>query len=371
MRGCLVSPLVLLLSIILNIGAGAQLVISELMADNETTITDNFGDHSDWVEIHNPSDTTVDLNQWCLTDDADNLTQWRFPGISLPAGGFLMVWVSNRDLRNAGEPLHANFALSRGGEYLALVRPDGVTVEHQFAPAFPPLRGDESFGLRFNTTVHVAEGDPARYRMPDSASSPVADWREADFDDSGWSTGPSGLGFGLMVPGITVRHVFKNGTMDGLADAVDLADRPESDPLVLSSTTVVLPTLNVLGEGSDGNYGDNDPPPGGNGDNYAIRATGMIEIGSAGTYTFGLNSDDGGRIVINGSTVMADDTFHGPEDNLGSLFLPAGLHAFEVIMFEGGGGDSVEFSPPRARLVSSIRERSAWSATPPTAVCRH
>ena len=29
-------------------------------------------------------------------------------------------------------------ALGAGGEYLALVRPDGTTVAHEFAPAFPP-----------------------------------------------------------------------------------------------------------------------------------------------------------------------------------------------------------------------------------------
>ncbi len=323
--------------------AVAQAVISEFMADNNNSVFDNFGDDSDWIEIHNPTDVPLNLNQWALTDNASNLIKWRFPAVTLDPGGFLVVWASNRNLRNPDLPLHTNFALSKDGEYLALVRPDGTTVEHEFAPAFPPQGENESFGLRFDRTVHVAEGDPVRYRVPDSAGSPPAEWRDAGFNDSGWAEGPSGLGFGMMVPGITVRQVFKNGTVVGLADAVNVASLPDGHPGMLGSATAVLPVLNILGEGGDGRYGSNYPPPAGNGDNYVIRATGLIEITTPGPYTFGLNSDDGGRIRINDQNVMVDDTFHGPQDHFGSVTLAAGIHSFEVIMFEQGGGDCVEF----------------------------
>jgi hypothetical protein len=333
----------LLACCLLLMDAVAQPVISEFMADNQTTAPDDFGDFSDWIEIHNPTSAAIDLGQWVLTDNAANLSKWRFPQVVLEPGGFMMVWASGRNLRNPAAPLHTNFSLARGGEYLALVRPDGETVEQDFAPAFPPLRADESFGLRFNRTVHVAEGAAVRYRVPSSADSPPADWRLPAFNDSAWTQGPSGLGFGLMVPGMTVRHVFKNGGIQGLTDAANLSLLPDGDPLVLRSTTVVLPVLNILGTGGDGRYGSNYSPPGGNGDNYVIRATGFIEIPAAGTYTFGLNSDDGGRIRINGINVMVDDTFHGPQDNFGNIQLAAGQHSFEVIMFEGGGGDCVEF----------------------------
>lgn len=328
---------------LLLIDAVAQPVISEFMADNKSTVVDQFGEFSDWIEIHNPTDTAIDLSQWALTDSATNLTKWRFPAMDLEPGGFAVVWASGRNLRIPGAPLHTNFSLAKDGEYLALVRPDGVTVEQEFAPAYPPLRADESFGLRFHRTVHVAEGAALRYRVPTASTSPPADWRLPGFDDTTWAQGPSGLGFGLMVPGMTVRHVFKNGSIQGLTDAENLSLLPDSDPRVLRSATVVLPVLNILGTGGDGRYGSNYPPPAGNGDHYVIRATGFLEIPTAGTYTFGLNSDDGGRIRINRVNVMVDDTFHGPQDNFGNIQLAAGLHSFEVIMFEGGGGDCVEF----------------------------
>jgi len=48
-----------------------------------------------------------------------------------PAGGFLLVFASDKASPPAGE-LHANFKLSASGDYLALVKPDGVrTVQVQ------------------------------------------------------------------------------------------------------------------------------------------------------------------------------------------------------------------------------------------------
>ncbi|RYD39308.1 MAG: hypothetical protein EOP85_16170, partial [Verrucomicrobiaceae bacterium] len=77
--------------------------------------------------------------------------------------------------------------------------------------------------------------------------------------------------------------------------------------------------------------------------NYAVMATGNITITSAGTYTFGLNSDDGGRILIDGVEIMRDDNWHGAQDSLGTATLTAGQHTFQVVMFEGYYGDCLEF----------------------------
>ncbi len=322
-------------------------VISEFMADNESTIRDEDGDFSDWIEIHNPTAEALPLNQWCLTDSATNPTKWRFPDMELAPGEFLVVWASNKNRRTPGAPLHANFALSKDGEYLALVRPDG-TAGQAFAPAFPPQRADESFGARFDSVTLLERGETVRFRAPDGAGNPTADWREAAYDDGSWSSGPSGLGHGMTVPGITVRQVFKNVALNGelsggLPDANALLALPDGHPGILSSTTATVPVVNFLGEGSDGRFGGNLSPPGGAGDDYAIQATGFVEIATAGTYTFGLNSDDGGSIHINGSPVMIDNSYHGPQDHFGNVFLEAGLHSFVVVMFERGGGDCVEF----------------------------
>jgi hypothetical protein len=322
----------------------AQPVITEFMASNASTLADEDGAFSDWIEIFNPTSTAISLDQWCLTDNAALPAKWRFPNVSLEPGGFLVVWASGKNRRTPGAPLHTNFSLAAGGEYLGLIAPDGISVVQDFGAAYPPQVADESFGRIFNRQVWVAPGATTRYRTNQSSTNPPSNWRQVGFNDGSWASGPSGLGHGLTVPGITLRHVFKKGTLyGGLTEALDLLALPAGDSGIALETTVTVPMVNFLGEGGEGRYENNALPPAGVGDHYAVRATGFVQIPTSGDYTFGINSDDGGRIRINGSDLMVDDSYHGPLDNFGTINLSAGTHSFEVIMFEGQGGDSLEF----------------------------
>lgn len=318
-------------------------VISEIMADNQSTLVDEDGAYSDWIEIHNPDAAPVSLDGWYLTDKSGNLTQWQFPAVSVEPGGFLVVWASGKNRRVPGSPLHTNFSLAKDGEFLALVRPGGTLVEQSFSPEFPALDADEAFGARFQSTTLVAQGATGKYRVPSSSTNPAATWNQASFNDSSWTSGTSGYGFGIKVPGMTIRKVSKNGYIGGLTDALNLIGLAANDPSILKTTTVVWDKLNILGEESDGHFGFNQPLPDEYTDNYVVVATGSVVIPTAGAYTFGLNSDDGGRILIDGAEIMRDDSFHGPEDHLGTVTLSAGSHTFQAVMFEGGGGDCVEF----------------------------
>ena len=75
-----------LLGLLFALHAAANPVISEFMADNESTIPDEDGAFSDWIEIHNPTSSPIALANWCLTDSASNLTKWRFPAVILEPG---------------------------------------------------------------------------------------------------------------------------------------------------------------------------------------------------------------------------------------------------------------------------------------------
>src|SRR6185436_15842142 len=117
--------------------AADQVLISEFAAVNDGPLADEDGDNSDWIELHNTGTNTVNLNGWYLTDAAGNLQKWRFPATNMPPNGYLIVFASNKDRRVAGRTLHTNFKLEAGGEYLALVKPDGVTVASAYDP-YPP-----------------------------------------------------------------------------------------------------------------------------------------------------------------------------------------------------------------------------------------
>lgn len=144
------TSFLLLLAAALAPALSAAPTISEIMASNKTTLADADGAFSDWVEIHNPDAEPLNLDGWYLTDNAAKRTKWQFPAVTIPAGGYLVVFASEKDRRDPAAELHTSFALSAEGEYLGLIQPDGVTAAAEFAPAFPAQRVDVSYGSGLN-----------------------------------------------------------------------------------------------------------------------------------------------------------------------------------------------------------------------------
>lgn len=123
----------------------APLRITEVMSDNDDTLSAVDGSSPDWIEITNFSDSSFDLTGWFLTDDALNLPKWSFPaGSIVPAQGSLIVFASD-DPPVVGE-LHASFKLGKN-EYLALVSDDGATILQEFSPFLPAMHEDISYGF--------------------------------------------------------------------------------------------------------------------------------------------------------------------------------------------------------------------------------
>ncbi|HMO86485.1 MAG TPA: lamin tail domain-containing protein, partial [Lacipirellulaceae bacterium] len=180
--------------------AATDLRITEFLASNDDGLQDVDGDSSDWIEIYNAGPTAVDMGGLHLTDNANNKTKWKFPaGSMIEAGGYRVIFASNKNgIRGNGE-LHTNFALSAGGEYLGLIAADGVTVIDQYAPQFPPQFEDVSYGRAMEisptTTTLIATGAQARAWVPTS-SVYDATWRNVNFNDAVFNiVGPTGLGY--------------------------------------------------------------------------------------------------------------------------------------------------------------------------------
>ncbi|MEX0331019.1 MAG: chitobiase/beta-hexosaminidase C-terminal domain-containing protein [Puniceicoccaceae bacterium] len=132
----------------------AGLIITEFLASNGSGLDDEDGNSSDWIEVHNDSPNAVNIQGWFLSDDAANLTKWRFPNAVIPGNGHLLVFASDKNRNPIGGELHTNFKLSSDGEYLALVRPDGVTVEWEYRPAFPEQTRDVSYGFSLDSSQY-------------------------------------------------------------------------------------------------------------------------------------------------------------------------------------------------------------------------
>lgn len=171
-------------------------IITEFLTVNSTGLADEDGNRSDWIEIHNPDASSVDMAGWTLTDDATNPIKWTFPSLVIPSGNRLIVFASGKN--RSGSELHTNFSLSEKGEYLALAAPDS-TITTQFN--YPAQSRDVSYGptKTGNEFVLVTESSPAKARIPDLVYDTAigTTWRNntSGFDESSWLSGPLGVGF--------------------------------------------------------------------------------------------------------------------------------------------------------------------------------
>ncbi|MFT5412919.1 MAG: hypothetical protein ACI9NC_005671, partial [Verrucomicrobiales bacterium] len=169
--------------------------ITEFLASNDEGIEDVDGDPSDWIEIWNSSGSSGDLGGWYLTDDPENLSKWPLPAVELGTDGYLVIFASEKDRSDLAAELHTNFKLqASAGGYLALVKPDGLTIASEFTN-YPAQHADIAYGTGFETAqpiTLVETGDAAKWKVP---TGPVADWDQSGFDDSAWSDATTGIGY--------------------------------------------------------------------------------------------------------------------------------------------------------------------------------
>jgi hypothetical protein len=190
------ATLVCLLTFLCRTSTGDP-VITEFSASNRSGLQDEDGDRPDWIEIHNPDAAAADLTDWYLTDNAGVRTKWRFPAATIAPGGYLVVFASGKDRRVPGQPLHTNFSLSAAGEYLGLIRPNGITASSQFSPTYPPQFADVSYGLPSDivATTLIGEDSACQWLVPSSGTNPAATWRNPDFIATGWNAAVQGIGY--------------------------------------------------------------------------------------------------------------------------------------------------------------------------------
>ena len=109
-----------------------SLVINEFVASNKTGITSIEGKAEDWIEIYNPTDQEINLAGWSLTDDQSKPTKFTFPAdkyIPIRSNGYFLLYASGSTNAIVSGEWHVNFSLSKSGEYLALITPDGIIAD--------------------------------------------------------------------------------------------------------------------------------------------------------------------------------------------------------------------------------------------------
>ena len=95
-----------------------DLVINEIMASNDQTEADEYGEFDDWIEIYNMGNSNINLGDYYLSDDVNILDKYNFPSVTLAPDDYFIVWADD-DEEDQGDN-HATFKLSASGEAIYL-----------------------------------------------------------------------------------------------------------------------------------------------------------------------------------------------------------------------------------------------------------
>jgi hypothetical protein len=151
-----------------------SLFINEVMSANSNIIADEDGDYPDWIELYNSGNSSFDITGFGLTDDSDYY-KWILPDLSLHPREHLLIFASDKDRRSSAK--------------------------------------------HWETIINW--GDIWKYKT--GTSEPPADWKDIAFDDSSWSSGPSGFGYGdgddsTVVSQIISVYIRKKFTISDIND---------------------------------------------------------------------------------------------------------------------------------------------------------
>lgn len=321
----------------------ADVWISEFVADNSAGLRTAAGTTSDWIELANSSSNSVDVGGWYLTDQASTLTKWQIPtGTTIAGNGYLLIFADSSPISVTNNELHASFSLSKDGEYLALVKPDGLEIVDEFAPRFPPQFQDTSYGHSPHQYEVLGTSASARYRVPNEAG--TAPWADAK----------GAIGFSGTNGAFVVKYYHLNADINNVESARNMIANPgywQTDrtyPIVGN-----YDTIDFYANSSTGNFTTNALFPGHTYagedlETFVVVSDGTIRVPTAGLWTFAVGSDDGFYLRISGHGVEFTSEYPTGRSFAQTLatfnFPEAGNYEVYLVYYENYGGAGLEFS---------------------------
>ena len=183
---------------------GQSVIISEVVSSNSIYI-DEDGDTPDWIELYNYGSQDVNLENWSISDDLNDLSKWHFPNVTIPANDYLMLWASDKDR-------------------------DQIT----------------------SSRTLVNQGDIFKYLIP--SSEPNSNWTDINFNDSSWDDGASGFGYEdgddatLLPNGTLSLYLRKNFNISNIGDVISLIlDIDYDDAFVAYINGIEIARANING----------------------------------------------------------------------------------------------------------------------------
>ena len=130
-------------------GGRSPVEISEIMASNRSTVQAQDGSFPDWIELYNPSEESVSLSGFTLSDRQSGKGGEAFPDIVIPAQGRIVIFADEGE--STETELHVPFKLSKD-ESIFLFSADGILLDELSAEG---TEKDRSV-CKSNGEIHVS-----------------------------------------------------------------------------------------------------------------------------------------------------------------------------------------------------------------------
>ena len=111
------------------------LIINEVMNYNQTYMPHNGNRYYDWIELYNNSNEDINLNDYYLTTNTDNMTKYQLPKVVLKKGEYYILMASGDPDLTTTKYKHANFKISET-EALYLTKNNKI-VDSMFIAGVP------------------------------------------------------------------------------------------------------------------------------------------------------------------------------------------------------------------------------------------
>ena len=213
--------------------------LNEFMAENDSSLNDEDGDNPDWIELYNPNTFTLGLGGAHLTDNAALPQKWTFPaGATIPPGGYLVVFASNKNRAVAGAQLHTNFELRKAGEAIFLNAPGGsptwskIPADYPATLLYPAQSRDTSYGV--NGSGELRFFRPSTPGAVNAAAGYTALVEDTSFSvKRGLYSTPQSVVITCLTPGAVIRY-----TTNG-AKPTDTTGTVYNAPVSVTANTVI------------------------------------------------------------------------------------------------------------------------------------
>lgn len=160
----------------LTVAAPGQVVINEFLASNTADMTDEAGQHEDWIELYNNTTSPLDLFGLYLTDDYSNPLKFALPDVIIQPQSWLIIWADEDP--STTSYVHCNFKLSAAGEELMLSAADGTVLD---SISFGIQDPDISMGRCANGTGPFTYFSPATFNALNACPAGITELPETNY----------------------------------------------------------------------------------------------------------------------------------------------------------------------------------------------